>query len=93
MSLYSRTKINHVYFFHMHLEREYVKINAQKNKFAKDYHMCLNRRWASSQNNIPQKGVSHLMFDPSHSLSWCREHVLTLFRTTVHSLLKMHQPE
>ena len=60
----------------MHLEREYVKINAQKNKFAKDYHMCLNRRWASSQNNIPQKGVSHLMFDPSHSLSWCREHVL-----------------
>lgn len=47
----------------MHLEREYVKINAQKYKFAKDYHICLNIRWAFSQKISPQKGVSHLLFD------------------------------
>lgn len=79
MSLYKRTKINPVYFFHMRLEREYVKINAQKYKFAKDYHICLNIRWAFSQKISPQKGVSHLLFDASQTLSWCRKHVLSHF--------------
>lgn len=63
----------------MHLEREYVKINAQKYKFAKDYHICLNIRWAFSQKIIPQKGVSHLLFDPSQKISWGRKRSLSHF--------------
>ena len=68
MSLYNQTRINCVYFFHMHLERKFAKINVQKYKFAKDCPVYPGYKMKRFPPKFPQKRECPLIFEPSVTL-------------------------
>lgn len=64
---------NKMFIFSYTLKKRTCENNVQKYKFAKDYPLCLKRRWAFSPESIPRERESCPLLESSQKLSWHRK--------------------